>query len=163
MNSVDSLPHRRLLVVEDEAELLNVIKENLELAGIEVETASNCETAKKILAHSSSVVAVLSDIAMPGGSGLDLLRWIQGRGARTPVVFLTAHDTKENMKEAIQLGALDFIEKPFERARLVEVVERALEVGARVYRMLEGGMGLDDATTQHAMINRLRVMSTRKN
>jgi two-component system response regulator FixJ len=73
---------------------------------------------------------VVSDIRMPGMSGMNLLRNLKASRADLPVVIMTGHGDIPLAVEAIKLGALDFLEKPFEDERLVAAIRKALESGA---------------------------------
>lgn len=72
------------------------------------------------------VGCIVTDVRMPGMSGIDLLGELAGRGSNLPVVVITAHGDVQMAVEAMRLGAIDFVEKPFEEKALLEVVERAL-------------------------------------
>lgn len=76
----------KLLIVEDEPDILDILKETTESWGIEVYTASNITDAKKLL-EEHKMRAVLSDISMPGGSGIDLLTHVRASGSDVPFVF----------------------------------------------------------------------------
>jgi DNA-binding NtrC family response regulator len=70
---------------------------------------------------------LLSDIQMPGLSGLDILRFAKGRNAWTQVIFLTGHSTWDHIAQAIESGANDYLIKPFDRADFLHVVRQACE------------------------------------
>jgi two-component system, LuxR family, response regulator FixJ len=72
------------------------------------------------------VGCVVTDVRMPGVSGIDLLGELSRRGTTLPVVVITAHGEVQMAVQAMKLGAFDFVEKPFEEKALLEVVERAL-------------------------------------
>jgi len=69
---------------------------------------------------------IVTDVRMPGMSGVELLEELANRGRNLPVVVITAHGDVQMAVEAMRLGALDFVEKPFEEKALLEVIERAL-------------------------------------
>jgi two-component system response regulator FixJ len=70
---------------------------------------------------------IVTDVRMPEMSGLDLLHELRGRGVSAPVVIITGHGDVPLAVEAMKAGAFDFLEKPFEDERLLEIVRRALE------------------------------------
>lgn len=128
-----------LLITDDEPEivellcdLLEPLKDKLEL---QILSANNGQEALEIIKN-NQVDAVLSDINMPKLNGLDLLKEIRKLGKETPLVFLTAYADKNNTLEALRLGAMDFLEKPMEEARVLEVVEGAVGLGVKL-RSLE--------------------------
>lgn len=78
------------------------------------------------LPKTPGVGCIVTDVRMPGMNGIELLEELAGRGSNLPVVVITAHGDVQMAVEAMRLGALDFVEKPFEEKALLEVVERAL-------------------------------------
>jgi len=74
----------------------------------------------------AGIGCVVTDVRMPGISGIDLLSELTGRGCDFPVIVITAHGEIQMAVEAMKLGAFDFVEKPFEERTLLEVIERAL-------------------------------------
>jgi len=70
---------------------------------------------------------IVSDVRMPGMSGLDLVRRLKGSGALAPVVLITGHGDVDMAVAAIKVGAFDFIEKPFDEARLLASIKNAIE------------------------------------
>ncbi len=121
----------RILVVDDEADIRETLKEILGEEGYEVEVAANAAAARAALARQEPDL-VLLDIWMPDTDGISLLReWSAAEILRFPVVILSGHGTVETAVEATRLGAMDFVEKPLSLAKLLRTVERALESGRR--------------------------------
>jgi two-component system response regulator PilR (NtrC family) len=117
----------RLLLVDDEASLLDFLSLLFQEEGYEVATADSTANARETLA-SSSFDLVLCDITMPDGSGLDLLREIkQDAAERTAVIMMTAYTSTESAIEAMKLGAYDYVSKPFDVEELRLLVRKALE------------------------------------
>jgi two-component system response regulator PilR (NtrC family) len=117
----------RLLLVDDEASLLDFLSLLFHEEGYEVATADSAASARETLA-SSSFDLVLCDITMPDGSGLDLLREIKAEAAeRTAVIMMTAYTSTESAIEAMKLGAYDYVSKPFDVEELRLLVRKALE------------------------------------
>lgn len=79
---------------------------------------------------------IVTDVRMPGMTGIELLQELADRGSNLPVVVITAHGDVQMAVETMRLGALDFVEKPFEEKALLEVVERALLESERRQQIL---------------------------
>ncbi|MCG8432826.1 MAG: sigma-54 dependent transcriptional regulator [Gammaproteobacteria bacterium] len=120
-----STPH--ILVVDDEADIRDLVQEILAEEGYDVSVAANASDAREAR-HARSPDLVLLDIWMPDTDGISLLReWSTDTAARCPVVMMSGHGTVETAVEATRLGAVDFIEKPLSMAKLLRTVEIALE------------------------------------
>ena len=119
---------RRILVVDDEPDLCEILRFGLESEGFEVDTAGSAEDALGLL-ESSIYSLLLLDVMMPGMSGIELAAMLRSRGEHTPVVFLTARDTHDAELEGFAAGADDYICKPFALdtvvARIRAVLRRA--------------------------------------
>ncbi|MBE5316432.1 MAG: sigma-54-dependent Fis family transcriptional regulator [Xanthomonadales bacterium] len=120
------MPNARLLVVDDEPDIRQLLCEVLEDEGYAVTTAEHAEAARAARGE-GRFDAVLLDIWMPGTDGIALLREWKTAGDDTPVVMMSGHGTIETAVEATRLGAYDFIEKPVTLAKLLITLERALE------------------------------------
>ena len=114
-----------ILVVEDEEKLRRVIELQLKTAGYEVEQAGSAEQARKLADHAD---LILTDLRLPGISGLDLLTDLRSQNSHTPVIVMTAFGSVETAVEAMKAGAVDFLPKPFSLDHLMTVVDKALEV-----------------------------------
>lgn len=116
-----------ILVVDDERDIRELLKEILEDEGYEVSVAENGETAR-LARRARRPDLVLLDIWMPDIDGITLLKeWSDERGPSTQVIMMSGHGTVETAVEATRLGAYDFIEKPLSMARLLVTISRALE------------------------------------
>jgi DNA-binding NtrC family response regulator len=124
--SVSRMESRRILVVDDDESLRRVTQVQLEDEGYTVVTAANGDEALAILARKPQDL-VITDLSMPGMSGVDLLRKIRLDYPDTVVVLVTAFGTVESAVEAMKLGAYDYITKPIKPDSLRHVVARALE------------------------------------
>jgi two-component system, NtrC family, nitrogen regulation response regulator NtrX len=121
----------RILVVDDEADIRDTLREILGEEGYEVEVAANAAEARAARARQDPDL-VLLDIWMPDTDGITLLReWSENRLLSFPVVMLSGHGTVETAVEATRLGAVDFVEKPLSLAKLLRTVEKALDAGRR--------------------------------
>jgi len=117
---------KRILVVEDEENLRRVTQLRLQQSGYEVATAADGLQALEVLKRQPQDL-VLTDLRMPGLSGMDLLRRVREDFPETVVIVLTAFGTIESAVEAMRLGAQDYLIKPVNSDALKLVVERALE------------------------------------
>jgi len=118
-----------ILVVDDESAVLGMVVAMLERSGYDVSAAAGAEQALLHLQDDPGCDLVLSDIMMSGGDGLSLLDVICNNHAGTPVVMLTAVQDIRVATNAFRRGAIDYLLKPFDRAQLLTVVDRALEHG----------------------------------
>lgn len=119
---------KRILVVDDEKNMLRLAEMMLERLGYESVTAGNAEEALETLGR-KRVDCVLTDLKMPGGmSGIELLREMRGRGLKTPVVIMTAFGTIKSAVEAMKQGASDFVLKPFDVDNIEVAIARVFEL-----------------------------------
>ena len=121
-----SLAGASVLVVEDNATLRRAIVRALTGRCQRVEEAEACGPARERIANAEDAFdVVLTDLRLPDGSGLELLRAARARSARSAVVLMTAHGTIDAAVDAMREGAFDFLQKPFELAELEARLERA--------------------------------------
>ena len=110
----------RLLVVEDEPNILELLSASLRYAGFEVITASGgTEAVQAAQRHRPDLIVL--DVMLPDMDGFDVIRRLRGGGARIPVVFLTARDAMDDKVRGLTLGGDDYVTKPFS---LEEVIAR---------------------------------------
>jgi len=122
---VSSMPGR-VLYVEDDELVRRAGVQSLQLAGFDAAGFANAEAALPLVDAEFAGV-VVSDIRLPGMSGLDLLAQCHERAPDVPVILVTGHGDISMAVQAMRDGAYDFIEKPFASERLIETVRRALE------------------------------------
>lgn len=115
----------RILIVDDESNIRDLLQEILSEEGYEVVTAENAESARLKYA-TQQFDLVLLDIWMPGTDGITLLREWSAAGDLVPVVIMSGHGTVDTAVEATRLGAVDFMEKPVSLAKLLRTVDKAL-------------------------------------
>jgi len=121
-------PPIKVLIVEDEPGLRQMLEILFRREGYTVVAAPGCRAAlEAIMQHPQPFPVVLSDLAMPDGSGLDVLAAAKARNPATEVILITAHSTVENAIGAMRHGAYDFVAKPFDSAELAALVGKALE------------------------------------
>ncbi|MEK6558657.1 MAG: response regulator [Planctomycetota bacterium] len=115
-----------ILVVDDEPDMCEMLSELLSDEGYKLETATNGKDAvKKVLG--GSVDIVLLDIMMPGQDGIDTLRQIKDIRPKLPVVMITGFGTLSTARNAMKLGAYDYITKPFNIDCIKEIIKQGLE------------------------------------
>jgi len=115
---------RKLLIVDDEQTLCGLLGKYLSTLGYKISQAFSGEQAKDIL-QSQPVDLVISDIEMPGISGVELLKWMQESDFKIPVLITTGHPTLDTAIEALKCGAHDYFTKPFHLEEVAEKVSRA--------------------------------------
>lgn len=125
MNKPERLIGKSLLIVEDEIELREPLVMEFESLGCKVFEASNGVKGFDIVCR-ERIDVVISDIRMPGGDGIQLLKNIKARGAHTPVVMLITGFSDVSFEETYSLGAEAILSKPFDLDEIEEAVERLL-------------------------------------
>jgi signal transduction histidine kinase/CheY-like chemotaxis protein/HD-like signal output (HDOD) protein len=117
----------RILVVDDEGHIRDILAETLREAGYAVETAANGEDAVRKL-RAGTFDLILLDIRMPVHSGLDVLKLLKRKGGFPPVMVITGLASSEEMDEALNLGAAKCIRKPFHLKTLLEDISCLLQM-----------------------------------
>lgn len=121
MQSVDS--RKQIIVAEDHDQTRELIATRLELAGYQaIEARNGLEALEQVRA--TSPVALVLDLLMPELDGFEVMRELQSREARLPVLVVSARRTVDDVRKAIGLGADAFLTKPFDDKLLLERVER---------------------------------------
>ena len=118
-----------IALVEDDAALATLLSYNLSAAGFEVEWVRCGEDAEEKLLGTAKHDLILLDWQLPGRSGIELLRQIRSTEPteRQPIIMLTCHNNSENRKRAYDLGATDFIGKPFSLHALMARITSLLD------------------------------------
>jgi two-component system, NtrC family, response regulator PilR len=116
----------KILIVDDNPEVLKLIANILETNEYEVETVSRGESAIKKL-ESNDYDMVLTDLMMPDVDGMQVLEHVKSRASRTMCIILTGHGTIKSSVKAIKRGAFDYITKPVSPSELLIIVEKALK------------------------------------
>jgi two-component system OmpR family response regulator len=169
-----------LLVVDDEATILELLAGSLRLAGFEVVTAASGAEAVRVAA-SSRPDLVLLDVMMPDGDGFEALRRIRDGGSEVPVIFLTARDEVPDRVKGFDIGGDDYVTKPFSLdellGRIRAVLKRSrpdapgsrlrvadLEMDEEAHEVRRGGAVVALTPTEYRllqflMVNAGRVMS----
>jgi DNA-binding response OmpR family regulator len=115
----------RVLVIEDEQKMADLIKRGLEEEGIEVETAIDGDVGFEA-GKSENIDLIILDLGLPGRNGLDIARDWRQLGIKTPILIVTAMDSTEAKVKGLDTGADDYITKPFAFAELLARI-RALQ------------------------------------
>ncbi len=108
----------RVLIVEDEPYLAEAVRDGLRLEAIAADIAGDGDTALELLSINAYDIAIL-DRDVPGPSGDDIARWIVASGSGIPILMLTAADRLDDKASGFELGADDYLTKPFELRELV--------------------------------------------
>jgi len=140
---------RPVLIVDDEKNIRLTLSQSLTALGLEADTAVNGEEALKKI-EATDFGLVLLDLKMPGLSGIEVLRRLRQQRPRVHVVIITAYGTVESAVEAMKLGAVDFVQKPFSPQEIRRVVEGVL---ARD----KPGLGTGDDYASHMALARRDV------
>ncbi len=158
---------KRILVIEDEPSLSMAIRDELEFEGFEASVVEDGIAAfDRILAEAPDLVVL--DLMLPGRSGFEICREVRGRGMNTPIIMLTARAQEVDRVRGLELGADDYVIKPFSLAELVARIRAVLRRTARVSRpegaseILQVGDLQLDVRKQEAYVGRRRIELTHK-
>jgi two-component system, NtrC family, nitrogen regulation response regulator NtrX len=136
-----------LLLVDDDPNTLASLSRAFRLAGHEATVCDNAARALELL-RTEVFDLILSDVVMPGKSGLELLEDLKKAGTKTPVVLISGQANIEMAVRATKLGALDFLEKPLSTDKLLVTVENAL----RLTRLEDENRQLRDRLGKHELV-----------
>ena len=123
----------KVLVVEDDVDIRNILHIFLREKGFQVKVADCAQAALDLLSE-EPIDLILSDVRMPGMSGLELLRTLKDRDPEIQLVLMSAYSNVKDAVEAIQLGAADYVEKPIDFRRLERVLQSLFEKRQLQYR-----------------------------
>src|SRR5690349_24637721 len=135
--STETRPEARLLVVDDEPNIRELLSASLRYAGFEVATAADGQQALA-MAESFRPDLLVLDVMMPGLDGFGVVRRMRQSGKHTPVLFLTARDAAEDKVSGLTLGGDDYVTKPFSLD----------EVLARIRAVLRRSAGAQQAASE---------------
>jgi two-component system OmpR family response regulator len=139
----------KLLVVEDDANILELLSASLRFAGFDVSTATS-GSAAVTAAKSSAPDLVVLDVMLPDLDGFEVIRLMREGGQRTPVVFLTARDGTDDKIRGLTLGGDDYVTKPFSleelTARIRAVLRRTSQTDEEPSRLVFADLELDEET-----------------
>jgi len=114
-----------ILIVEDDADLREILKFSLERAGYRTEQADSAERGLELVTEDTRLI--LLDVMLPGMSGFDLAKVLREKGFKTPVIFLTARSAEDDLLSGFASGGDDYITKPFSTAELLARIGAVLK------------------------------------
>jgi DNA-binding NtrC family response regulator len=144
----------RILVVDDAVDTLEVLERNLASQGYQVFTAQDVPGALRLL-EDTLVDLVITDLKMPGSSGLDLVRYVRENLEDTEVMMITGYASVEGAVQAVKLGAQEYLSKPFTDEELFLAVRKVLD-RLRMRRATQKKS--EDVPSPHGIIGSSRVM-----
>ncbi|MFH1153894.1 MAG: sigma-54 dependent transcriptional regulator [Pseudomonadota bacterium] len=139
----------RLLIVEDELEMLIFLKRFFIRKGYDVTAVASGEEAKSAFSETEYDL-VISDLVLEGMSGLDLFKYIRKVDSDLPFIIITGAGTIESAVEAIKIGVFHYVTKPFKRNELEILVQRAVEFGLMHRRLSR--MNVEESVKENALI-----------
>jgi two-component system, NtrC family, response regulator PilR len=122
-----SMPKPAVLVVDDEPDLCELLSITLQRMDLDPRTAHSIADAQRLL-KTEQLDLCLTDMQLPDGDGLELVKWIQQYSPTVPVAVITAHGNMETAVRALKLGAFDFVSKPLDLAGLRKLVASAIRL-----------------------------------
>ena len=156
---------RKILIVDDEADIREILQFNLENAGFNVECASSAEDALEILSPEHGLI--LLDVMMGGMSGFSMAEVLRNeRNCQTPIIFLTAKSSENDLLTGFSAGGDDYIPKPFSIqeviARVRAVLRRVAPAQEKLPDMLECGRLRIDLESKLAYIGDQKITFSKK-
>ena len=120
-----------IALIDDDPAVLDSLALYLTRHEVTTSCFSDAETFLATIDNASQFDCIVSDVRMPGASGLDLVRHFTKRALNRPIILITGHGDIDMAVSAIKIGAFDFIEKPFDEVRLLASIKKALEQNHR--------------------------------
>ncbi len=147
----------KILIVEDDPDIRKILEMYLGEKGYRVKSAEGAPRALELLTE-EPIDLILSDVRMPGMSGLDLLRHVKEQDPEIQLVLMSAYSSVKDAVEAIQLGAADYVEKPIDFRRLERVLHAVLEKRQLQHRTRILEQRLQGCVTFEGMVARSQQM-----
>ena len=152
---------KTILCVEDEIEILEHNKRVLSENGYEVLTADSLAAAREVLAETTPDAIVL-DIMLPDGNGLEYLKELRAEGSAIPIIMLTAWNRSFNKARGLDAGADDYMGKPFEYDELLARIRKILKQAERVPEKVDKGALTFNVVSGVAYCNGADLLLTKK-
>lgn len=114
-----------ILIVDDEPVVIKSCERTLAPEGFDVQGTSSVKDAMERLTN-GAIDLVITDLKMPEMSGIDLIRWIRENNPSVGVVVITGYPSQETIKDALEMGIIDYLPKPFSPALLVDITTKAM-------------------------------------
>jgi RNA polymerase sigma factor (sigma-70 family) len=143
----------RLALIDDDAAVCDSLQLYFARHNVSVTCFHAADQYLKAVSASELFDCVVTDVRMPGISGLDLVRRVTARGSSCPIILITGHGDVDMAVSAIKSGAFNFIEKPFDEARLLASIRDALETARQ--------KAIDEAQTNE-LYSRVKALSERQ-
>src|ERR1700733_7919734 len=121
------MPKPAVLIVDDEPDLCELLSITLRRMDLDSRTAHTVADPQRML-KTDNIDLCLTDMLLPDGDGLELVKWIQQYSPNVPVAVITAHGNMETAVRALKLGAFDFVSKPLDLADLRKLVATAIKL-----------------------------------
>jgi DNA-binding NtrC family response regulator len=151
----------KILVVEDDPRMRALIKEYLEKDGYSVSVAGGLsEAVPQLAAHSFD--AVLTDLRIPDGDGMDVLGRVHEKDRQIPVIIMTGYASVRSAVQAIKIGAYDYIQKPFEPDELMLIVKRATEFRALVDENIRLSAALENCSDDEIVGSSKQILKVKE-
>lgn len=152
----------RVLVIEDEARIVEILRTALRRAGFVVDAVALCADARAAFATIHYDVAIL-DLGLPDGDGLNLLGELRSANNRMPILVLTARDAVEDRVSGLDSGADDYLVKPFAMAELIARTKALLRrPGGALGTMLKAGNVTFDTIGRNVLVGNVSVLMPRR-
>ncbi len=119
---IEKLKTLKLLFVEDEEDLIEIIADTLSKLNANYLTACNGQEALKIIDENDDIDVIITDINMPIMNGLDMIKEIQKKDIKTPIIVMSAHTELDYLNKAKELGVAEYLLKPFDFIKFIELL-----------------------------------------
>lgn len=119
---IEKLKTLKLLFVEDEEDLIEIISDTLTKLNANFLTACNGQEALKIIEENNDIDVIITDINMPIMNGLDMITEIQKKGIEVPIIVMSAHTESDYLNKAKELGVAEYLLKPFDFIKFIELL-----------------------------------------
>ena len=126
------LPETSVFIVDDDELVRDLLEELIKSVGLKVESFSSARAFLDTVKRSGNPCCLVSDIRMPGLSGLDLQKELLNREISIPIIFITGYGTVPMSVRAMKSGAVDFLQKPFENQELLDIIHQALDKDKKI-------------------------------